>query len=156
MPKFHGTIQNGQLILPPIQKWLRQQYFATLKDGTLLRETLTKEGFSKTHRQIKTIFGLVITTVIQNFDDNGWDSSIILNTKLPTGIPVTKELLKEFFYVVCPIFNDEGVRITLRKATIEQAMKFIDDIRNWSASQWSIFVPDPDPNWRENVKGEQK
>ncbi len=146
---FHCTIQNGRLTLSDVQERLRRQSLASIKDGTLVRETIVREGRNKTHQQIKTIFGLVIAMIIQSFEDNGWDSSIILNTELPTGIPVSKDLLKEYFYIVCPIYDDEGNRITLSKATIEQAMKFIDDIRNWSASQWSIAVPDPDPNWRK-------
>lgn len=148
---FHGTIQKGRLTLPAAQKELRMRSLASMKDGTNVRETIVREGRNKTHQQIKTIFGLVIATIIQSFEDNGWDSSILLNTKQPTGVPVTKGLLKEYFYSMCPIENDEGDRITLSKATIEQAMKFIDNTRNWAASQWSIHIQNPDPNWREKL-----
>ena len=147
--EFHGTIQDGQLTLSAVQEELRKRWLCSIKDRTLVKEAITRTGYNKTHQQVKTVFGLVIATILQNFEDKGWDSSIILNTELPTGMPVTKELLKEYFYTVCTIENDAGDKITLSKATIVQAMKFIDDTRNWSASQWGITVPDPNPNWRE-------
>lgn len=149
MPEYHGQIQNGKLTLSATQRESRQRWLISLKDGSLVKETITKMSHSKTHQQIKTIFGLVIATIIDGFDDLGWDSSIILNTKLPTGIGVTKGLLKEYFYVVCPIEDDEGNKITLSKANIMQAMKFIGDTRNWAASQWGMEIPDPNPDWRE-------
>ena len=147
--EFYGIIKDGKITLSNIQKELRQQYLTSLKDGTLIKETLTKTAKDKTYQQVKTIFGLVITTIINEFNDRGWDSSILLNTEKPTGIATSKGLLKEFFYSVCPIEDDEGNITTLSKATIEQAMKFINNTRDWVASQWGIYVPDPDPNWRE-------
>lgn len=148
---FHATIKDGQLKLSPVETAMRQRLLASYKDGTMVRETITKEGRAKTCKQIETIFGLVMSTVIQYFDDNGWDSSIILNTKLPTGVSATVSLLKEYFYAVCPIEDDEGKRITLSsdKVTTVIAAKFIDDTRNYAASQWGIYIPDPSPNWRE-------
>ncbi len=119
-----------------------------MKSGTPIEETLRKISPHKTNKQIKTIFGLCLTTIIQGFNDNGWDSSILLNLPKPTGIGVSKVLLKEYLYAVCPISNDSGGRVTLSDATIEQAMKFIDDIRNFASSQWSIYVPEPNPDWR--------
>jgi len=146
--EFRAVVQGHKLVYSTIQQSLRARYFAGLKDGVLIKETLVKDSCPKSHQQIKAIFGLIIAKVLQEFEDRGWDSSTILNIELPTGIPISKELLKEFFYVVCPIYNDEGKKITLSKASIEQAMKFIDETRNWSAIQWRIYIPDPDPNWR--------
>jgi hypothetical protein len=44
--------------------------------------------------------------------------------------------------------NDEGERITLSKADTSQASKFFEDIRAFAASQWSVNIPDPDPDWK--------
>lgn len=151
---YHGEILNHELNLSPIQSKLRQQWLNSMKDGVRVKEVLTKEGTAKTVQQIRTIFGMVIALIIEGFNDLGWDSSYLLNTKLPTGIPVTKGLLKEYFYVVCPIEDDEGNRITLSGANITQAMKFIDDTRRWAASQWGMNIPDPDPNWQSKLVGE--
>ena len=147
--EFHGTVQNGQHCLPiPLEK-LRQRYLQSMKDGTPVKMVLTRISPHKTHQQVKTIFGLVIARILDVFEDNGWDSSILLNTEKPTGVPVSKVLLKEYFYAVCPICDSDGNRITLSKAKIDKAAQFIDETRNFAATQWSIDVPDPDPNWRE-------
>jgi hypothetical protein len=141
--------QGGKLTLTAAQSELRARYIATLKDGTLVKETLTKAEINKTHAQIKAIFGLAITVVLDIFEERGWDSSVILGGDIPTGVPVSKVLLKEYFYITCPICDDEGNRKTLSKASIEQAARFFEDIRNLSVAQWQIVIPDPDPNWRE-------
>jgi hypothetical protein len=127
-----------------------------MKDGTPVKMKLTRISPHKTHQQVKTIFGLVIAMIIDVFEERGTDSSVLLNTDKPTGVPVSKDLLKEYFYVVCPIYDSDSNRITLgsRKVTIEKAAQFIDEIRNFAATQWSIDVPDPDPNWK--LKGVPK
>jgi hypothetical protein len=151
--EFHGTILKEQLYLSIIQKELRQQFLASLKDGTLIKETLTKRGQNKTYQQVKAFWGMVITMTLAEFDDRGWDTSYLLNMDKPTGIAISKDLLKEYFYAVCPVFDENGKRITLSKMTIEQAMKQFEMVRNFAASQWSIYIPDPDPNWREKKNG---
>ena len=93
----------------------------------------------------------MIAQAVTELDDRGYDTSFILNTPKPTGIGIDKNLLCDYFYNVCPIFNEDGKRITLSKMNIEQAMKFFGDVRNFLASQWSIVVPEPDPNWRETI-----
>ena len=146
--EFYPTIKSGEPNYPPVQLAMRERYLHSLKDGTKLKETYTKLGKPKSHQQVKTIFGLVIATVLQGFDDNGWDSSILLNMEKPTGVPVSVGLLKEYFYAVCPIEDDDGDRITLssKKCTMAKAAKFINETRNIASSQWSIYIPDPDPN----------
>lgn len=148
--EFHGTIRNGQIQLPDVQSELRDGFLSSLKDGQLVKLTIVKTDTSKTHQQIKAIFGLAMARICDEFDDRGWDSSVILGNKIPTGVAVSKGLLKEYLYIVCPICDDEGNRITLgRPCSIPQAAKFFEDIRAWSASQWQIDIPNPDPNWYE-------
>lgn len=152
--ELHGEILNHELTLSDIQSKSRQQWLASLKDGTRVKETLVRETKEGTYQQIKTIFGLVIAMIVTGFNDLGWDSSYLLKTDLPTGVPITKGLLKEYFYIVCPIEDEEGNRITLSKANIMQRMKFIDDTRNFAASQWGMDIPDPNPNWDKGIVGE--
>lgn len=147
--EFHGTIQFGQIALPDVQNELRDRFLSSLKDGQLIKETITKSDTSKTHQQIKAIFGLALARICDEFEDRGWDSSVILGNKIPTGVAVSKGLLKEYLYIVCPICDDSGNKVTLSQASIPQAAKFFEDIRAWSASQWQIDIPNPDPNWAE-------
>ena len=92
-------------------------------------------------------------TIKQEFDDRGWDSSILLNLDKPTGIGVTTNFLKEYFYIVTPMYSDDGKRITLshKDCDTKAASKFFDDVSAWCASQFSIYIPSPDPLWREKT-----
>lgn len=149
--EFHYIVQDGRLTLSAVQMELRERYVTSLKNGSLIRETLTKAETSKTHAQIKAIFGLAIAFVLDEFEHRGWDSSIILGGDIPTGVPVSKVLLKEYFYIVCPICDDEGNKKSLSKANIEQANKFLKDIGNWSAAKWQIVIPEPDKEWQKKA-----
>jgi hypothetical protein len=149
--EFHGQIQNGRIQLPDAQNELRERFLSSLKDGQLIKETIVKSDTSKTHQQIKAIFGLAMVRICDEMDSRGWDSSVILGNKIPTGVAVSKGLLKEYLYIVCPICDDSGNKVTLSSAStsIPQAAKFFEDIRAWSASQWQIDIPEPQKNWKE-------
>ena len=153
MQEFHGQIQNGELVLPAAQLAARQNYLRSLKDGFLITEILKKTTKDKTWKQCKTIFGLAFNMIVEVFEDRGWDSSIIYNTDIPTGVPVNADMLLGFFYSLFPTYRDDK-RITLSyPMTSAEAATFYENISNYVASQWSIVIPEPDPNWRE--KGEK-
>ena len=146
--QFFLEVNHGVLTLPSSQKILRQHFLTSIKDGTRVIETIEKDTKPKTHAQVKTIFGLAIAQIISDFESRGWDSSMLLNMPKPTGIAVSKGLLKEFLYAVCPIYDENDKLITLSKSNTIQASKFFDDIRNYSASQWSVYIPEPNIDWR--------
>ena len=149
--KYIGTIQNGSIVFNVTQLSMRKRQLHDLKNGTPISEEIKVVRQSKTHQQVKTIFGLAIQRIKQEFDDRGWDNSILLGLNIPTGNEVTTGLLKEFLYAVCPIRNEEGKRITLshKDCDTKAASRFFDEIAAWAASQWSVFIPAPDINWRE-------
>ena len=105
----------------------------------------------KTHKQVKTIFGLLIATAIAEVNDKGTDTSgflkLMMDDTMPTGVPLNKDLLKNLLYSFCPIYNDKGERITLSKASSVQAAKFFEDCRDLLASR-GIMIPDPVPDWK--------
>jgi len=149
MKEFHGIIKNGRFELSLTQLQQRQSYLKNLTGDTRVIETLRKEGKSKSWEQVKCHFGLVVTTILREFSDRGWDTSCLLNMPKPTGIEVSVGLLQEFLYAACPVYNEAGERVTLSKMTLIEASKFFDDIRNYCASQWSIYIPEPDKNWKD-------
>ena len=146
--QFFLEVNHGVLTLPSSQKILRQHFLTSIKDGTRVIETIEKDTKPKTHAQVKTIFGLAIAQIISDFEHRGWDSSMLLNMPKPTGIGISKGLLKEFLYAVCPIYDENDKPITLSKSDTAQASKFFDDIRNYAASQWSIYIPEPNIDWK--------
>jgi hypothetical protein len=150
MKEFHGIVRNGKFLLPLSQKAQKESFLKSLKDDTKVIETLRKEGKSKSWEQVKCHWGLVISTILSSFSDNGWDTSILLNLANPTGVEVSQGLLQEYLYAACPIYNETGERVTLSKMTTVEASKFFDDVRNYTASQWSIFIPEPRKDLKEN------
>lgn len=107
----------------------------------------------KSQKQLGVVFGLVIGKTLAAFENLGYDTSYLLKLDKPTGTEVTVELLKEYLYAVCPIFDEQGKRVTLSKMDVAQATKFINDIRNFISSQWEIYIDDPDKDWgKENKK----
>ena len=149
---FIGKKSGGKLIYPPAVAEQKRRHWRSIPEGADVKSSLAVQRQARTNKQLGAIWGLMIAQAVTELDDRGYDTSFILNTPNPTGIAIDKNLLCDYFYNVCPIFDEDGKRITLSKMNIEQAMKFFGDVRNFLASQWSIVVPEPDVNWREKEK----
>jgi len=151
MKEFHGIIKNGRFELSLTQLQQRQSYLKNLTDDTRVIETLRKEGKSKSWEQVKTHFGFALMRIVEEMESRGWDSSIIYNLPKSTGVPVSKDMLHLFFYVMFPIYNDAGERITMSHNdwTSKNSCELFDNVRNFAASQWSIYIPEPDKNWKD-------
>jgi len=112
---------------------------------------ISKSRQSKSQNQLGAIFGLMIKRVKTFCDDHGWDTSTFFQSMagedLPTGVAPSEEAIKDFLYGACPIYDEAGKRITLRDADTKQAAEFFDNCTKLLASR-GIYVPDPDPNWR--------
>jgi hypothetical protein len=145
---FYGTKQNGRPVYPPAIAEQRRILWDKIKEGSTFKSSLSVPRESKTHSQVKAIWGMVIAMAVNEFSDRGWDTSYLLNLPEPTGCEIKGEILKLYLYEVCPIHDDNG-RVTLSKMTTEQASKFFEDCRNFMASQWNIIIPDPRPDWKE-------
>jgi len=151
--KSVGKIKDGRLLFPAPINEARRQFIARLKDDTTVEETLIVPRSSKTQKQLGAIWGLALANVVQELDYRGYDTSFIFNTPNPTGIGISSDMLCEYMYQVCPTYNEDGKRITLSKMDTAQAAKFFDDCRNFWSS-WSIYVPEPDPQWKEKTNGQ--
>jgi hypothetical protein len=152
--KSVGKIKDGVLYFPPAVNQARKDFIARHKDDTIMEETLSVPRASKSQSQLGAIWGLALATVVSELDDRGYDTSFILKLPDPTqttGIAIKPEMLCDYMYQVCPMYNEEGARITLSKSNTKEAAKFFDDCRNFWAAQWQIYVPDPNPNWRDEI-----
>lgn len=148
MKKYIGTIQGGNFRLSPDQASARQRYLAGQKDGTVVEEVFAKVYALRSQKQLGSWFGLFCQTVLAALSDRGWDTSYIFKLSQPTGIEVTKDLLKEFMYSVC---STKGK--TMSKMDTKEMAEFFDSCRNFVASQWSIAVAEPDPLYKEKQNG---
>ncbi len=151
--KFFGIKQDGKLVHPPVIAEEKRKYWNRIPDGVEVESSLTVKRRSKSQSQLGAIWGLMLSQTVSELYDRGYDTSFIYKLEIPTGIPIDKDDLCQFFYNACPIRNENGKIITLSKTDTIQAAKFFDDVRSWLSTQWGIVVPEPDPNWK--TKGEQ-
>lgn len=147
--QFRGQIQNQELIFPGMQDELWKQRLTTWNEKQVVLN-LNLWRPSKTHQQVKAIFGLAIAFLVREFDDRGWDTSVLFKLPRPTGIPCVAEDFKRWLYAACPIYDDDGNYITLSKTNTAQASKFMDDIQATASTEWLVYIPDPDKAWRTN------
>lgn len=154
MLELHGQAKDGKLVLQQKQYELRREFLLKNEDKNVV-EILKKEVKQRTYEQLKAHFGLALQTIVDIFDERGWDSSFIYNMEKPTGVPINKAMLQQYFYALYPTYNNKNELITLSHEdfTTVKEMELFDAIRNHAASQWSIYIPDPDPNWRESIEG---
>ena len=150
MIELHGISRHSELWLPNPLAALHRQ-FLTSSDGKNIGCKMWVVRKHKTQAQLGAIFGLACFVIKEEFDERGWDTSILLRTSHPTGRPVTIDLLKTFFYNEYPIHNEDGKVITLSDDTCDTkaASTFLDDIMAHASTKWRIYVPSPRPDWKE-------
>ena len=145
--KFTGMVTNGELVLSSEQKALRQQFLDTMT-GKAFVEEIKRYRQKKSSKQLGAYFGLFAKTVLAEFEDRGIDTSYIFKLDKPTGIPISTGVLKDYMYSVCPTHDDKDNQITIRDMDTIQMAGFFDECRNFASSQWSIYVPEPDKDYK--------
>jgi len=139
--KFIATMQQGKLILPEVQRQLRQRFVATLKDGQRVEETLVRKSDPKTQQQLGYHFGVIVALMIACFEERGIDLF---------GCTPTVRFTKEILYKACAENDDDGRRLTLSKMDKKQASEFIDRCINWAATELGLYIPPAQKNWKDN------
>jgi hypothetical protein len=154
MIELPGQSKGGELVLTLPRLESRRLWLVSM-EGRAVDEILKLTSKSKTNKQVKTHFGLLINTVIAEANDRGIDTSdllkMLISDDLPTGVGLTKDFLHELLYAVCPTCDEEGRRVTLKQMTSSQASNWFERSRNLLASR-GFYVEDPDPNWKEKEK----
>jgi len=138
--EFYGRIQKGVITRSETVNRLRTQFLNSLKDGTGVRETITRVKPHKTYQQVKVHFGLVVEMIRQRLIEMGVDVC---------SIAPNKEMVHDILKQACGGVGDMGEVLGLSQMTIEQASKFFENCRTWAATQLSLDIPDPNPNWRD-------
>jgi len=109
----------------------------------------------KSQKQLGDTFGNAIKKVLYEANDvrqDGIDGLVqyFKQLNLPKNIEATKDIVMKVFYTVAPTFNDEGEEITLSKMDTKQATDFMRRVKDAMAGY--VYIPDPDPNWRDKEK----
>jgi hypothetical protein len=106
----------------------------------------------KTSKQLANIFGNMINKVIVHCDDNGIDTSdlleILFNSReMPSGVGINKDFIKAVLYAANPTLDDNDRPLTLSKMTKRQANDFFKRSADLLSAKLCP-IPDPDPEWR--------
>lgn len=152
---FIGTKREGKIVHPPAIAEQKRRHWESIKEGTMVKSSLTVMRKEKTQSQLGAIWGLMMAQAVIKFDDMALDTSYIYHLKNPTGNQVTKDILCKYLYEVCPIYNEDGKKITLSGSNTTQASKFFEDSRNQLASEYGIVISDPNPNWQKEKKEQE-
>ena len=84
----------------------------------------------------------VIDEAVQQMEDMGIDSSFLYNLPQPTGVPITKDMLHQWSYVMFPQLDEHGNLITMSQAkwTSKMSSDVIDGLINFLASQLGLVI----------------
>ena len=138
MIEFHGQSLNGTLQFPKVQEELRMRLL-TEWSGKSITERLYRSGPQKTSNQVRAHWGLAVTMIRERMIELGCSVC---------GVAPNKEMIHEILLKACGGVGDLGANLRLSEMTIDQAMKFFENIRDWAATQLHLVIPDPDKNWR--------
>lgn len=148
---FHAKKVDGKKTMAPAIAEMARRHWNSIKEGEEFTLSLTKIRAGKSQKQLGAIWGLMIAKAVLEFDEKAMDTSYLYGLSVPTGVPIKNGPLCDYLYSMCPIYTEINKRITLSKANTEEAAKFFDECRNHLASQFGIVIPDPNPNWRNEV-----
>jgi hypothetical protein len=84
MIKLYGQKVGMLIAYTPMQRQAYKNWFDKLREGALVVITYKMHRPEKSYRQVKNHWGNAIQKILQHFEDNGWDSSILLNLPIPT------------------------------------------------------------------------
>lgn len=154
--KLNGIKRNGELYLSPVMAESKRRFIAGLANELPVEIQIKAIRFPKSKKQLGAIFGLMLKNACIQLYDLGLDTSYIFHLPKPTGVKIDEDLLKDYLYSTCPIFDSEGNRIGLSSSDTAQASKFFDDSRNWLSSQFGIYIEDPNPLYQQEKKESAK
>ena len=117
-----------------------------------------KKRKPKSQKQLGNTFGNMVEKIKHEANEvrqDGVDGLIkyLKQLDIPKNLMATDDLIMKVLYTIAPTFNSNGEEITLSKMDTKQATDFfkraVDGIAGY------VYIPDPDPNWREKKESEK-
>jgi hypothetical protein len=141
MLELIGQAKNGHWILPPNAEQLFTRLLLDCENN-FIRGQFSKVGPHKTYKQVRTHFGLAVTLIREAMVEKGWALC---------GVSPNKEMIHEILLKSCGGVGPLGEMKRLSEMTTDEASKFFENIRDWAATQLGVYIPDPDPNWKDKA-----
>ena len=134
-----GVAKDGCLIFQPNGE---QLYMRWLLDAgnSFVKCRLFKVGKNKSHKQVKTHFGLSVAMIREAMIDKGWAIC---------GVAPNKTMIHEILLKCCGGVGELGAMKRFSEMTTVEASRFFENVRDWAASELHIVIPDPDKQWKD-------
>jgi hypothetical protein len=146
---FIGIKKNGKPNFDPAVQRQWQEKWGKVKEGQHFKWSLTIPNNGKSQAQLGLIFGNMIANAVEQANAKHLTTEemviFLLNDaqrNVPNGIPVDKDFLHAFMYIISPTFNDDGEPITLRDMDKEQASRLFEVTRAFLA-RMEIIIDAP-------------
>lgn len=137
-----GKMKDGMRQVPVSQLAYQKQWLSRQKDGVSVRCVMTVvHDKDKSWQQVKAHFGLVVSMIRDRMIELGFDIC---------GVYPNREMVHDILKKACSGVGDNGECLGFSEMSTAQASRFFDNCRVWAATQLQLYIPDPDPNWREN------
>jgi hypothetical protein len=146
-----GIKKNGKPNFPPAIQRQWQEKWAKVKEGQHFKWSLTIPNNGKSQAQLGLIFGNLIANAVEQANEKHVTTEqmmiFLLNDAMnneSNGVPVDKDFLHSFMYVICPTFSDDGEPITLRDMDKQQASRLFTVVQTFLARPGiEIIIDDP-------------
>lgn len=106
----------------------------------------------KSRKQLGDYWGHITKQIIDELTEMGHGCELLYKNMDSTGVKITPDMLKLYFYAMFPVLKEDGSRKTMRDFTTTDMVQFSENIRNFCAGQWGIAIMPPDKDWRKNAK----
>lgn len=123
-------------------------------EGKEVEVSISEKKLTRTARQNRYYFGVVVYMVRDRLDELGYRKSDLDSSGVPSKLTVddVHEMLKTMFCRADVIDADGVVLGTTVKSTRELSTKemndYISQILQWAAQDLELVIPDPTPNHR--------
>lgn len=144
---FYGYIEKGRWHWH--HKGVFDAYCKGQKDGNY-SATLNESVPPKTLPQMAYYYSVIIPAAMKQIKaDNDGDSYIVKIGNREKEVEIDEDTVDKILKGACKV-KSKG------RMTMKEASEFIDKCIKWCARYLGIVIPDPDPNWKENLSHEVK
>ena len=140
---------NGILVADYDTQILKAEFIAGVKEGMFVKESYTVPRKGKSWAQCKLLFGNMIGNAVKQANKKHITTEkmmrFLLDDELrnePNGVPVDKDFMHAFLYVISPTFSVDGKPVTLSGMDTEQASRLFSVCQLFLA-RMNIIIKNP-------------
>jgi len=146
MTDFYCVKKDGKPAYDPSVEEEKRKRWESIPDGKTVNLPIVVPNDGKSWAQCKLIFGNMIANAVHQANEKAItvDKFLIflLNQEEQKPVPIDKDFLHAFMYIISPTFSDDGNPITLSKMNKSQASRLFKVTQTFLAGM-GIKIDDP-------------